>query len=61
MSEETMIPFKADGEQIKIAQSKVKKVRKAISDDLNDRITNLPPEKRISIVDMQIRRACVYS
>ena len=57
MSEETRIPFNATGEEIKIAQSKVKEVRRAIKDDFNNRITNLSPEKRISIIDMQIRRA----
>lgn len=57
MSEETMLPFNASGDKVKIAQKRIREIRKAVKDDYNEKITSLAPEERISIVDMQIRRA----
>ncbi len=58
LSTETRVKFNADNkEDIAIGQAKIRKVHKAIKKDLNEYKSRLSPEKRIDMLDMQIRRA----
>ncbi len=57
VSEDTRILFNDTPEKVAIAQAKIRTVRKAIKDQLNEYRTNLPPSQRIDILDMQLRRA----
>lgn len=57
MSRDTSIAFDADREDVALAMSKVREVHKAIKKDYNEYKQRLAPEKRIDMLDMQIRKA----
>ena len=57
LSKETSIAFDADREDVALAMSKVREVHKAIRKDYNEYKQRLSPEKRIDMLDMQIRKA----
>lgn len=57
LSLETSIKFDADNEDIALAQEKVRTVHKAIKNNLKEYRSRLSPEKRIDMLDMQLRRA----
>lgn len=57
LSAETSIRFDADNEDIALAQEKVRKVHKAIKNNLKEYKNRLSPEQRIDMLDMQLRRA----
>lgn len=57
LSRETSIAFDADREDVALAMSKVREVHKAIRNDYSEYKQRLSPEKRIDMLDMQIRKA----
>lgn len=57
LSADTTIKFDADNADVALAQKKVHEVHKAIKKSVKDYKERLSPEKRIDILDMQIRRA----
>ncbi len=57
LSLETSILFDAEGEDIALAQQKVRKAHKAIKANLKEYKTRLPAAQRIDMLDMQLRRA----
>ena len=57
LSKETSIAFDAEREDVALAMSKVREVHKAIRKDYNEYKQRLSPEKRIDMLDMQIRKA----
>lgn len=57
LSVETTIKFDADAADVALAQKKVHEVHKAIKKSVKEYKERLSPDKRIDILDMQIRRA----
>ncbi len=57
LSRETSIAFDADRKDVALAMSKVREVHKAIKKDYKEYKERLSPEKRIDMLDMQIRKA----